>query len=89
MSCSFQTVISAAAEQSFYWVRPMPPAEEVVDNSGTEAGPTLSFIGPDLKGRDKYLGGELGADGNIYGEHGDVSTLLTCAAQLLLVATRR
>jgi hypothetical protein len=25
------------------------------------------FIGPELKGRDKWLGGELGGDGNIYG----------------------
>jgi hypothetical protein len=25
------------------------------------------FIGPELKGRDKWLGGELGCDGNIYG----------------------
>jgi hypothetical protein len=31
------------------------------------AGPKVSFIGPELKGRDKWLGGELGADGVIYG----------------------
>lgn len=30
-------------------------------------GPCVSFIGPELKGRDKWLGGELGADGKIYG----------------------
>jgi hypothetical protein len=33
----------------------------------TADGACVSFIGPELKGRDKWLGGELGADGNIYG----------------------
>ena len=30
-------------------------------------GVALTFLGHDLRGIDKYLGGELGADGNIYG----------------------
>ena len=28
---------------------------------------SAALIGPELKGRDKWLGGELGCDGNIYG----------------------
>ena len=37
------------------------------DDDRIVSGPCVSFIGQDLKGRDKWLGGELGADGIIYG----------------------
>jgi len=53
----------------------MPVAEQVTNNeecglSGEvrqEGGVSVTFMGPDIKGGDKWLGGELGIDGNIYG----------------------
>jgi hypothetical protein len=56
---------SAADEQEFTW-----------EGWAEEGGAALSFIGHDLRGGDKYLGGELGDDGNIYGVPGSAKCVI-------------
>jgi hypothetical protein len=56
---------SAANEQQFPW-----------EGWAEEGGASLSFIGHDLRGGDKYLGGELGDDGNIYGVPGSAKCVV-------------
>jgi hypothetical protein len=43
------------------------------------------LIGPELKGRDKWLGGELGSDGNIYGVSNGSSSVSALSPLIFLL----
>ena len=61
-----------------------PAAEEELGGEVLqEGGTSVTFLGPALRGGDKWLGGELGADGNIYGVPGSAKTVVkvTVASQ--------